>query len=200
MTIKNLVASPSGLLFSCLLLCGCGPGSYVTLLENADGSVGEVFVKNAAGETSINKAYYGASTEADEKETFVVSKKQVDKDFGAALKAQPALPVVFLLYFEGGGIELTQESKDLLPEISKTILNRKGVDISIIGHSDSVGAADMNDKLALKRAEQVSQFFDAQKLDIKEITVTSHGEKNQLVKTPDETAEPKNRRVSITVR
>ena len=200
MNIKNLVASPSGLLFSCFLLTGCGPGSYVTLLENTDGSVGEVFVKNAAGETSINKAYYAASTDADAKETFAVSKKQVDKDFGAALKAQPELPVIFLLYFEGGGTELTQESKALLPEITKTILSRKGVDISIIGHSDSVGAADMNNKLALKRAEQISQLFDAQKLDIKEITITSHGEKNQLVKTPDETPEPKNRRVSITVR
>jgi outer membrane protein OmpA-like peptidoglycan-associated protein len=32
------------------------------------------------------------------------------------------------------------------------------------------------------------------------IEVTSHGERNPLVQTPDNTAEPKNRRVEVTVR
>jgi peptidoglycan-associated lipoprotein len=32
------------------------------------------------------------------------------------------------------------------------------------------------------------------------ITVVSHGERNLLIATPDNTPEPKNRRVEITVR
>ena len=32
------------------------------------------------------------------------------------------------------------------------------------------------------------------------LQVTSHGEKNLLVSTPDETEEPRNRRVEVTVR
>jgi outer membrane protein OmpA-like peptidoglycan-associated protein len=32
------------------------------------------------------------------------------------------------------------------------------------------------------------------------LKVQSHGERNPLVKTPDETAEPRNRRAEVTIR
>ena len=77
---------------------------------------------------------------------------------------------------------------------------RPAVDISIIGHTDTVGAADQNRELALTRARAVAGLLTAGGLQALAISVESHGESNLLVKTPDETPEPRNRRVEITVR
>ncbi|NOT83215.1 MAG: OmpA family protein, partial [Methylococcaceae bacterium] len=174
--------------------------TYVTLLNNTDGSVGEVTVKGTKGETVISKANTGALLDGSSKQPFAVDAQQLQDDFGAALKAQPPLPESFLLYFQEGGTHLTPESEAMLPKISAAIVARKEVDISIIGHSDTTGAAKLNEQLAHERAVYVSGFFDPAKLHIKEMTVTSHGEKNPLIKTADDVSEPKNRRVEITVR
>lgn len=196
---KMITAKTKLLLLSSLLLGGCSE-SYLVLLKNPDGTVGEVVVKGTEGETVVSAENYAAKLNGSSKEAFLVSKEQLEKDFGQTLKARPPLPVNFLLYFQAGGTELTAESKALFPEITKTIAERQGVDISIIGHTDSVGSPQMNEQLALQRAVEISHLFDAAKLKIQEVTVTSHGEKNQLIKTPDESDEPRNRRVEITVR
>ena len=193
--------TPNRLLLSLVLVClnACAPKSYVTLLENTDGSVGAVTVNGAAGETVIAKANTGAKLDGSA-ESFAVSQEQLQEDFGQALSARPELPDTYLLYFELTGMQLTSESQALIPKIKERIVQRKGVDVSIIGHSDTVGAEAMNAKLALKRAEFVKEMFDPKALNITEITLTSHGEKNLLVKTADEVKEPKNRRVEVTVR
>jgi peptidoglycan-associated lipoprotein len=200
MPLNSLVMRNIFMLMSLLVLNGCGPRSYVTLLNNADGSVGQVTVKGAEGETELTEANTGANLDGSSKQVFVVDNEQLQADFGAALKAQPTLPVSFLLYFEEGGTHLTSESAALLPQIIAAISARNAVDISVIGHSDTVGTAEINEKLARERAVVVSGFFDPVKLHIKEVTVTSHGEKNLLIATPDNTSEPRNRRVEVSVR
>ncbi len=70
----------------------------------------------------------------------------------------------------------------------------------MIGHTDTEGDADGNEKLGMQRAQTVSQLITGAGIKVVEQTVTSHGERDFLVKTPDNTAEPKNRRVEVTVR
>ena len=200
MICKKPMAKISLFIIPALLLSACAPTTYVALLNNTDGSVGEVMVKGAQGETLITKANTGALLDGSSKAAFSVDKAQLQKDFGAALAAQPPLPVSFLLYFQEGGTTLTPEATALLPEISAAIAARKEVDISIIGHSDTTGDAKLNEKLAQERAVFVSGFFDPVKLAIKEVTITSHGEKNLLIATPDNVSEPRNRRVEVAIR
>ena len=64
----------------------------------------------------------------------------------------------------------------------------------------SLGDADKNELLAQQRAEQVSLLLTSGNIRIENIEITSHGKRNQLVHTPDNTDEPRNRRVEITVR
>ncbi|MEQ1636179.1 MAG: OmpA family protein [Methylococcales bacterium] len=200
MNSKKPAAKITLLMVTVWLLTACAPATYVTLLNNTDGSVGEVMVKGTAGETIISKANTGALLDGSTKQPFAVDQQQLQNDFGQALKAQPALPESFLLYFQEGGTNLTPESEAMLPKISATIAARQEVDISIIGHSDTTEPAKINEKLSRERAVYVSSLFDPAKLKIKEMTVTSHGEKNLLIKTADEVSEPKNRRVEVTVR
>lgn len=182
------------------LLAGCaGPRSYVVLLPSPDGSVGRVLVQGQRGEQVLTQAQQGSALDGGAP-PFEVSPEDLQRDFGAAMAARPPLPEQFLLYFESGGSELTAESKALLPHIIERALTRKSVDMSVIGHSDTQGKAETNEALALQRANTIAEQLRGLGLADMVLTVESHGERNLLVPTPDETPEPRNRRVEITLR
>lgn len=184
---------------SSLLAACAGPQSYVALLPSPDGSLGKVMVQGQRGEQLLTKAQQGALLDGS-KPPFDVSNEQLQRDFGAAMKARPAAPEQFLLYFETGGAELTAESKLLLRTIVEHALARPSVDMSVIGHSDTQGAADANEALALQRATAIAEQLRTLGLTNTTMAIESHGERNLLVPTPDETPEPRNRRVEITLR
>ena len=186
------------------LLAGCagapkGPDSYVVLLPSPDGSVGRVLVQSPRGEQVLTQAQQGTSLDGSVP-PFAVSNEQLARDFGAVQAARPALPEQFLLYFEKGGAELTSESKALLPRILARALARTALDMSVIGHTDTQGKAEANEALALKRAGSIAEQLRQLGLQDALILVESHGERNLLVSTADEVAEPRNRRVEITLR
>jgi adhesin transport system outer membrane protein len=176
-----------------------GPGSYVVLLPSPDGSVGQVVVEGARGAQVLKDAQTGTALDGGAA-PFAVSTEQLQRDFGAALAARPPLPEQFLLYFLAGGSELTPESKALLPRILERARARVALDMSVIGHSDTQGKAEANEALALRRAGAIGQQLRQLGLQDAVLSVESHGERNLLVPTPDETAEPRNRRVEITLR
>lgn len=182
-----------------LLFAGCASQSYVVLLPDPDGAVGKVLVKGAAGEQLLTEASQGVPLSGD-KAPAPVDAKQIEKDFGLAMAARPPLPQRFLLYFQTGGVELTPESRALIAQIKGAVENRQAADISVIGHSDTVGKAENNEALALKRAQEVANLLQQSGVSPLAVVVESHGERNLLVKTPDETAEPRNRRVEVSVR
>jgi peptidoglycan-associated lipoprotein len=186
-------------LFIALALGGCANKSYVALLESPDGTTGKVIVKGAKGEQVISTARQGAPLDGSAAAA-PVDETKIKQDFGDAMAARPEMPERFLLYFEVGGAQLTSESAALLPRIVDKAAGRPAVDMSIIGHTDTAGKADANEALALKRAQTVAELFKEKGLKVHALTVESHGERNLLVPTPDDTAEPKNRRVEVSIR
>jgi outer membrane protein OmpA-like peptidoglycan-associated protein len=129
-----------------------------------------------------------------------VDPAQFRKDFSGVMAARPRLPVQYFLYFESGGTSLTAESLTLLPKIITEVVGRPASDVSIIGHSDTVGKAESNEVLALKRAQSIAELLQEKGMKPFAMVVESHGERNLLVPTPDETPEPRNRRVEVSVR
>lgn len=190
----------AGLTLAALALAGCaGPGSYVVLLPSPDGTVGKVTISGASGQQVLTQARTGTTLNGS-KAPFEVSREQLAQDFGEAMSARPALPEHFLLYFVPGGTQLTPLSVTLLPKILQRAKARHAVDVSVIGHTDTQGKAETNEALALKRAGAIADQLRQMGLQDTVISVESHGERNLLVPTPDETAEPRNRRVEITLR
>jgi adhesin transport system outer membrane protein len=209
-TLQNMTRNAKGLALAAaaaLLLGACAaplpppppPQSYVALLPSPDGSIGKVVVQGQRGEQVLTQAQQGALLDGSQP-PFAVSAERLQRDFGAAMQARPALPEQFLLYFETGGLELTAESKALLARIVERALARTSLDMSVIGHTDTQGAAATNEALALKRATAIAEQLRGLGLKDAQMSIESHGERNLLVPTPDETAEPRNRRVEITLR
>jgi outer membrane protein OmpA-like peptidoglycan-associated protein len=180
-------------------LVGCaGPGSYAVLLPSPDGSVGQISVQGPGGSQVLTQAMTGAGIYGG-KPPFEVTQEQLARDFGPAMAARPTPAEQFMLYFDQGS-QLTAESQALLQRVLERARARTSLDISVIGHTDTLGSAETNESLALERATTMAEQLKQLGLQDAVLTVESHGERNLLVKTPDDTTEPRNRRVEITLR
>lgn len=182
-----------------LVLGGCAQRSYLVLMENADGSTGKVVVDTADGRRVVDRAGEGVTLGASPR-PLTVDAQRIEADFGPALSALPPPPTVFLLYFETAGARLTAESRAKLPQVLEQVKSRPAPDISIVGHTDTVGSDADNEALGLARARAVHAMLKTAGIGAREVTVSSHGEHNLLVRTPDNTDEARNRRVEVTVR
>ena len=129
-----------------------------------------------------------------------LSAADVQRIFGDALSALPPAPRRFTLFFRFESDELTDQSQALIPEILAAVKEHAVQDVVVIGHTDTMGTQQANFGLGLKRAMMVRNLLVAAGLDGSTIDATSVGELDPLVKTPDETPEPRNRRVDIAVR
>ena len=129
-----------------------------------------------------------------------MSEADVQKIFGDALSALPPAPRRFTLYFRFESDELTEQSQALIPEILAAVKEHAVQDVVVIGHTDTMGTQQANYGLGLKRAMMVRNLLVTAGLNGSSIEATSVGELDPLVKTPDETPEPRNRRVDISVR
>jgi len=190
--------------FFILSLLGCASEkNLIVLMPDADGTVGQVIVSNAAGSQLLSEAGQGTVVQDASTAPQPPSKidaQKIQKIFGAAISAQPHPPARFILYFKSGSTQLTRQSRELIPQIFSAIKERDSNDISIVGHTDTKGSNRANLKLSTQRAKAVAEFLKTKEIDPTFIEVTSHGEGNPLIKTADNVSERRNRRVEVTVR
>jgi outer membrane protein OmpA-like peptidoglycan-associated protein len=95
---------------------------------------------------------------------------------------------------------LTEESREKIKEVFEAVRERNFPVIAVVGHTDRYGSARNNEKLAYQRAKVVADGLIAAGAEPKLVELSSHGENNPLVPTPDQVREPRNRRVEISVR
>ena len=191
-----------GLLLFIFLLSACGSKTTVILLPEDSGKTGAVVVKNKEHSQILDQAYTYASISSDSAKIPVKEAvpKEINHTYRHLLKAEPPKPVHLLLYFEHDSTRLTQESQALIPEIFIIAKERSPSEISIIGHSDSKGSSEYNNKLALERAEAVGKLLRQADITLKNLSIQSHGENDPLIKRGDGVSEVKNRRVEIMIR
>lgn len=194
-----------GLLGALLLLSACAPTiprSYVVLVPDPDGAVGQVIVSGQKGSQVLTRAGQVAGIDGNAVKAELAT-AQFNADFSDAKAAQPAAPEHFLLYFVSGGIRLTDESEIQFNEILARWRTRGAqtiVEVVVIGHTDTVGTAENNTVLSAQRAKVVADRLQASGLKLSALTLESHGEKNPLIPTKDGVPEPRNRRVQVTIR
>lgn len=194
-----------GLLGALLLLSACAPTiprSYIVLMPDLDGTVGQVIVTGQKGSQVLTRAGQAAGIDGHEVKAELGGAK-LDADFSEAKAAQPAPPEHFLLYFISGGIRLTEESEIQFNDLLNRWRARGAqsiVEVVVIGHTDTVGSAENNVALSTQRAKAVVDRLQASGLKLSALTLESHGEKNPLIPTKDGVSEPRNRRVQVTIR
>ena len=170
------------------------------VLPAPDGHVGAIVVKGPESEQVINSAYGSVAINGKQQATSTVDEKQLREMFASTLEALPGVATSFTLYFVEGKDELTAESQQQMEMVFAELKRRPLPDIVVIGHTDTVGSLDFNDKLSRARADRMREMLIERGLPGDRITAAGRGKRELLVHTEDNVSEPKNRRVEINVR
>ena len=179
------------------------PGQdLVVLLQDSDTkTTGAAGVSNPLGSVDLVSERDAARVIGNSAPVLIkLSAEEVERMFGEALSALPPAPRRFTLFFRFESDELTDQSQALIPQVLAAVKEHAVQDVIVIGHTDTMGTQQANYALGLKRAMMVQNLLVKSGLNASSIEVTSVGELDPVVKTPDETPEPRNRRVDIAVR
>jgi outer membrane protein OmpA-like peptidoglycan-associated protein len=189
-----------------LLLAGCAKparSDLYVLQPGKDGqhATGTLTVESGTQQAVLDQPYASARVkESGQVESGTVTPQEVQQIFGAALAAQPARPVSFVLYFLENRDDLTAESKVTLTRVIDEIAHHPASEIVVIGHTDRVGTSARNDALSLRRAERVQEELIKAGVEATRIRLEGRGDREPLVPTANQVAEPLNRRVEVNVR
>lgn len=173
----------------------------VVVLPGPEGKVGTVVVERGGERVVLNQAFAasrivnGSGPQAQR-----LADGEVRREFGSLLTALPGRPKSFLLYFLEGSDEFTPESRVELEKMLAELRERGAPDVVVIGHTDRIGTEQFNDSLSLQRAERVRGELVKLGIAQARVQIAGRGERETLVPTDDEVAEPRNRRVEISVR
>jgi hypothetical protein len=177
------------------------PHSYAALIESPLGPLGTIeIIEGIAHGMVLDQPDTAVFIDGYSKRPFNLEASRLKADFVDSLDAMPPPPVTFSLYFESGGVALSKDSRAIMSLILKEIRAHPAADISIDGHTDTVGNNPINDQLSRRRCEHVMALLKKSGVHYSAVELAAFGKNDLSVKTPDNTPEPLNRLVEITIR
>ena len=179
---------------------GCPVDRYV-LLPDRDGKVGAIVVNTQGRTFAVKEAYSGVEIEKGTARNASFSENDIRGRYQDLLTSVPPGPRTFVLYFDSASSgAVSSESLNVVAQINDALRHWPVlVNVDVVGHTDTEGRADKNEALSLQRAKAVSRMLDSSQLSAERLQVSGRGERQLLVPTPDEKAEPRNRRVEVTL-
>lgn len=189
------------LLLCALTLSACAPATRVTLLPQADGSPSAVEVRTLVTARVLNQPYQTA--EVGGRGGIATGSTTADalrQQYPQLLTLKVVPPERFVLEFEPGTSTLTPDSQARLGDIIERARARSGGEIVVSGHTDRQGTLEANDRLSLERAQAIRTLLVERGFKPELVEAVGRGEREPLVPTDDEVAEPRNRRAELLVR
>ena len=115
--------------------------------------------------------------------------------------APPPAPVVkrFLVYFPFDSAKLTSQSASVVRQAIDEAKALGGARVSLVGNTDTVGTQQYNIGLSNQRVDSVVEAMKSGGLSPRSMDLTSLGESNLPVPTPDNVKKQENRRVQIVI-
>ena len=183
-------------------LAGCAEKEHelFVVLPNPDGTSGAITVSDGGNSVVLDRPYAAEDVKGDKVEQTTSDPAQVQQVFGSALAAQPILPEHFRLYFLKDKDVMTAESQQQYKNVFADIKRRPVYQVEVIGYTDTLGQQPYNQELSLKRAAALRDELVRDGLNPDSIAIAGRGELDPAVPTGPQVAEPRNRRVEITVR
>jgi OOP family OmpA-OmpF porin len=118
-----------------------------------------------------------------------------DVDPSEPMKVEDAKYIVF---FDWDEYSLNPGAISIIDAAAAEAKNRSLVTIELVGHTDTSGPDDYNQKLSMQRANVVRDAMLQRGVDPSLMQVRHRGENELLVETADGVREPANRRTEIT--
>ncbi len=105
---------------------------------------------------------------------------------------------MYLVFFDWDKYDLTAGAASVLDGVAAEVAKNPPASLNIVGHADTSGSKQYNQRLALKRANAVKDALVQRGVDASIVRVDARGEEELLVPTPDNVREPANRRANIS--
>lgn len=116
-------------------------------------------------------------------------------DTSHPMKAEDAM---YLVFFDFNKSSIGPGGQSVVDTVAQEIKGRSLTSVNIVGNTDTMGTEQYNQRLGQRRANAVRDALVKRGVEASLIRTESRGEDNLLVKTPDQTREPANRRAEIT--
>jgi iron complex outermembrane receptor protein len=113
-----------------------------------------------------------------------------------AVAPAPA-PKSYLVFFDFNKSDLTPQAVSIVDTAAKNAGPAKVTQLTVTGHTDTVGSDAYNMRLSKRRAESVAAQLEKDGIPSSEIEIVAKGKRDLLVPTKDGVREPQNRRVQI---
>jgi outer membrane protein OmpA-like peptidoglycan-associated protein len=101
--------------------------------------------------------------------------------------------------FDTGKSDLRSEAREALAKLTGIVLNYPSLHLTIEGHTDSTGGAELNQVLSEKRADSVRDYLVGQGLDTSSLSAQGLGMSDPVADNSTAQGRQKNRRVEIIV-
>jgi outer membrane protein OmpA-like peptidoglycan-associated protein len=102
--------------------------------------------------------------------------------------------------FAVGKADLTDEAKENLQEVSKTLAEYPDAEVEIEGHTDSTGSAKLNQDLSERRAENVKNYLIERNIERNRLSAVGYGKDRPIADNKTEEGRALNRRVELVVK
>jgi OOP family OmpA-OmpF porin len=105
---------------------------------------------------------------------------------------------MYLVFFDWDRHNLTTGAQAVIDSVVAEVQKNPPTAINVVGHTDTSGPNDYNNRLAVKRANAVRDELVKHGVAADMINVSARGEDELMVATPDNVREPANRRANIS--
>ncbi len=118
-----------------------------------------------------------------------------DVDASQPMAAENAM---YLVFFDWDQSTLSSGALNVLDAVAEEVAKNPPTSINVVGHTDTSGPTDYNERLAVRRANTVKDALIERGIKAEMLNVNAKGESELLVPTPDNVREPANRRANIS--
>lgn len=131
--------------------------------------------------------------------TFTDPSSQEDDELKSICEEIKEAPL--FLNFETGQsrIQLSEQQKQKFTNISRCV-DKLGVNVYVVGHTDNTGTPDGNLKLGLKRANFARNYLVHNGILPQNVLASSEGQNKPIADNTTEEGKAKNRRIEITIK
>jgi iron complex outermembrane receptor protein len=113
------------------------------------------------------------------------------------VQALAPAPKSYLVFFDFNKSDLTSQAVTIVNQAAANAGPAKVTQLTVTGHTDTVGSDAYNMRLSRRRAESVAAQLEKDGIPSSEIAIVAKGKRDLLVPTADGVKEPQNRRVQI---
>jgi outer membrane protein OmpA-like peptidoglycan-associated protein len=101
------------------------------------------------------------------------------------------------LSFDTGRADIKPNMRPILDQFANGLANQPNTEVRIIGHTDSTGSDELNNRLSLERAQATRQYLASRGVNANQIHVAGRGEHEPVADNNSDAGRARNRRVEI---